>query len=72
MDEAKPNDGLKYIGDGSVLVGLPPRDLTAEEIAASEYSLKDILDSGLYVKQESKKAYTPKPIKAALKGDVAE
>ena len=66
------NEGLKYIGDGSVLVGLPPRDVTAEEIAASAYSRKDLLASGLYREYETKKVYTPKPTKSALKGSGAE
>jgi hypothetical protein len=70
MDDTKTNDGLKYIGDGATLPNLPPRDLTAEEVNGSEYSLQDLINSGLYMK--TKKAYTPKPTKAALKGIEAE
>lgn len=72
MDETRANDGLKYIGDGAVLPNLPPRDLTADEVTAAleYYTLQDLIDSGLYAKHEVKKAYTPKPTKAALKGTV--
>jgi hypothetical protein len=68
MEETRANDGMKYIGDGSTLVGVPPRDLTAEEVG--EYGKQLLLESGLYA--EFRKAYAPKPTKSALKGGSAE
>lgn len=39
---------LKYVGPG-YLVGVPARDLSAEEIEARGLSAKDLIGSGLYV-----------------------
>jgi hypothetical protein len=65
MDKTGANDGLKYIGDGTAIVGVPARDLTAAE--ADQHGRAMLLMSGLYVM--AKKAYTPKPTKSAVKGD---
>jgi hypothetical protein len=65
MDEARSNDGMTYIGDGTALIGVPARNLTAEEVEQFDKAL--LLESGLYV--EIKKAYAPKPTKSALKGE---
>jgi hypothetical protein len=74
MDKTGTDDGLKYIGDGTAIVGVPARDLTAEEVAAAPMSRAALLMSGLYVLagHNIKKAYAPKPRIAALKGDSAE
>jgi hypothetical protein len=69
MDKTGANDGLKYIGDGTALVGVPARDLTAEEVA--EHGRTRLLSTRLYV-EYVKKAYAPKPTKSALKGVNAE
>lgn len=42
---------LKYVG-GSMLDGVPARDLTRAE--AEQFGVKRLLQSGLYVKAESK------------------
>ncbi len=42
---------LKYIGDGSFLVGIPARDLTSDEVKT--YNEKLLLDSGLYAKPKT-------------------
>lgn len=71
MDETRIDDGLKYIGDGTALVGVPARDLTETE--ANLYGRAVLLMSGLYVLAGSnKKAYVPKPTKSALKGGNAD
>ena len=70
MDDTKGNDGLKYVGDGTAFIGVPARDLTAQEVAELPVRRVELLASGLYV--EYKKAYMPKPTKAALKGIEAE
>ena len=72
MDKTGNHDGMKYIGDGTCLPGVPARDLTAEEIAELAYSRADLLQSGLYVLAGQRKAYTPKPSKSAWKGDNAD
>ena len=64
------NEGLKYIGDGTAIIGVPARDLTAAEV--SEHGRAALLASGLYREYETKKVYTPKPTKSALKGSEAE
>lgn len=65
MDEAGNHDGLKYIGDGTALIGVPARDLSAAE--ATEHGRLRLLASGLY-EEIVKKVYTPKPSrKSALK-----
>lgn len=67
MDQTNSHDGLKYVGDGTAIVGVPARDLTAEEMQALDKHLLALaLASGLYV-LIGKKAYTPKPRKSALK-----
>jgi hypothetical protein len=68
MDKTGADDGLKYIGDGTAIPGVPARYLTAEE--AAEHGRARLLMSGLYVL--AKKAYTPKPTKSALKGTHAD
>ena len=70
MDDTKGNDGLKYVGDGTALIGIPARDLTARELAGLPLRRIELLATGLYV--EYKRAYTPKPTKAALKGIEAD
>ena len=52
----KPKLLLRYIGDGSFIPGLPPRDLT--EVDVKKYALIDLLTSGLYeeIKTEPTKA----------------
>lgn len=69
MAEARGNDGMKYIGDGTCLPGVPARDLTAEEVREYGGPLF-LLSTGLYV--EIKKAYTPKPAKSAFKTETEE
>jgi len=45
---------LKYIGDGTFLVGVPARDLTPDEIKLFYiYSEQQLLDSGLYTKPKA-------------------
>lgn len=68
MDETRVDDGMKYVGDGTCLVGVPARDLTKEEVL--QFGAANLLASGLYALV--KKAYTPKPRKSALKGTNAE
>ena len=70
MDKTGANDGLKYIGDGTAIVGVPARDLTADEV--QEHGRARLLSTRLYVEYETRKAFAPKPTKAALKGDSAE
>jgi hypothetical protein len=72
MGETRNYDGLKYVGDGTCIPGIPARDLTAEEVSAAAPMLSRLalLTSGLYREHETKKAYTPKPTKAAFKGGV--
>lgn len=67
MEETRANDGLRYIGDGTSLPGIPARDLTAEETA--QFGRKILLATGLYAEFETKKVYTPKPVKSAIKKD---
>lgn len=64
MENTRADDGMKYVGDGMCLVGVPARDLTAEEVL--KFGAANLLASGLYALV--KKAYTPKPRKSALKG----
>lgn len=66
MDETRANDGLKYIGDGASIIGVPARDLTGAEVG--QYGKRYLLSTGLYREYEIKKAYVPKPTKSALKG----
>lgn len=61
MENTNTNDGLKYIGNGSQLVGVPTRDLSAEEV--KRYGKKILLESGLYVELK----YSSKPVKSAYK-----
>ena len=42
----KVEKGLKYVGDGGFLPGIPARDLSAEEV--KEYGLEWLLQTGLY------------------------
>lgn len=64
MDETRTHDGMKYIGDGTALEGVPARDLTTEEMKA--FGKRMLLASGLY---EERKVFVPKPSrKSALKG----
>lgn len=65
MDKTESNDGLRYLGGGS-LIGVPARDLTPDEV--KEFGKARLLSSGLYA--TFKKVYVPKPsTKTALKGD---
>lgn len=51
-------NGLKYVGKGAFLVGVPARDLSAEE--AKKYGVKRLLASGLYKRQaEDRKRQGP-------------
>ena len=52
---------LKYIGNGTALIGVPTRDLTAEEV--KRFGKEILLESGLYVKP-----YIHKQTKSAVKG----
>ena len=55
---------MKYLG-GAAIIGVPARDLSAEEVA--QYGEKMLLASGLYRKVRAVK-FAPKPsTKAALK-----
>jgi hypothetical protein len=47
MDEVS----LKYIGDGFSKIGIPARDLTAEEV--KEFGEEYLLATGLYAKPEA-------------------
>lgn len=49
-------NGVKYIGKGDFIPGIPARDLNAAEV--KEYGLERLLESGLYreIKPRSKKA----------------
>lgn len=68
MEKTKTNDGMKYIGDGTSLFGVPTRDLTDSEVL--KYGKEKLLASGLY---ELTRVYMPKPTKSALKGyDIGE
>lgn len=46
----KPYEGyiLVYIGDGAFLPGVPARDLSKEDIRASNYNKIQLIKSGLY------------------------
>ncbi len=39
---------LKYIGQGSYIPGIPDRDLTAADVAATGMTEKELLKTGLY------------------------
>lgn len=45
--------GMKYVGDGSFLHGIPSRDLTDEEV--EQHGEKYLLDTGLYRKEYKKR-----------------
>jgi hypothetical protein len=47
---------LKYIG-GGFIAGVPARDLSAEE--AAQYGEKELLASGLYVREDDHPAEKP-------------
>jgi hypothetical protein len=67
MDEARGNDGLKYIGAGTAIIGVPARDLSPEEV--QEHGRNRLIHSGLYEEfVKVKKVYVPKPVKSAQKG----
>jgi hypothetical protein len=54
-----PDFGLYYIGDGSAIVGIPARDLTAEEV--KEYGGEAyLLMTGLYALPETASKKTAK------------
>jgi len=44
------SNGMKYVGDGTFLPGIPARDLTEAEVV--EYGRKRLLASGLYVESK--------------------
>lgn len=68
MDKTRTNDGLRYIGHGAAIIGVPARDLSPEEV--QEHGRNRLLLSRLYEEYPTvKKVYTPKPIKSAQKGD---
>lgn len=52
---------LTYIGGDRHLIGVPARDLTAEEIEANGWKPADLIKSGLYAEAKPKKE--PKPDK---------
>lgn len=68
MEETRNNDGMKYLG-GAAIIGVPARDLTAEEV--KQYGEKLLLASGLYRRYRAVK-FAPKPTRAALKVEVKE
>lgn len=43
---------LKYIGNGSFVVGVPARDLTTQE--AKKFGVDRLLGTGLYIEPEQK------------------
>lgn len=55
---SEPTD-LTYIGGDQHLIGVPARDLTADEIEAAGWKPKDLLASGLYVEAKPKKETKP-------------
>lgn len=65
MDHTGSHDGLIYIGDGTAIVGVPARDLTAEE--ADQHGRNRLIVSGLYRSPVQEKVYTPKARKSAIK-----
>lgn len=53
---------LKYIGNGSALIGVPARDLTKNDIdwvLDAGFSMEHLLASGLYELAETKQARKP-------------
>jgi hypothetical protein len=73
MDETRTNDGLRYIGHGFAIIGVPARDLTAAEV--TEHGRVRLLSSRLYEEypqEQTKKFYTPKPTRSALKKEARE
>jgi hypothetical protein len=73
MDETGTNDGLRYIGHGTTIIGVPARNLTAAEV--TEHGRMRLLSTRLYEEypqEQIKKVYTPKPRSSALKGKEAE
>jgi hypothetical protein len=56
---------LKYIGDGSAIIGIPARDLSDEEVAQLDQAVvDDLVRFGLYAK--------PAVVKAAKKNQAAD
>lgn len=41
-------NGLRYIGQGSYLVGVPARDLAEDDLRELSYTRRELLRSGLY------------------------
>lgn len=66
MEDTKSNDGLKYIGNGTSLYGVPTRDLSEQEITERKLDRNMLLKSGLYI-ENIEIFYTPKPTKSAIK-----
>ena len=50
MKKQSVSAGLKYVGDGTFLPGVPARNLTEAEIA--QYGRKRLLASGLYAESK--------------------
>lgn len=44
------NSELIYTGAGTYVIGVPARDLSAEDIAASGYDAESLLASGVYAR----------------------
>jgi hypothetical protein len=54
-----PAAGLRYVGDGTALIGVPAKDLSAEELASYDVGL--LLASGLYVAASAAEAAPSDP-----------
>ena len=52
-DEKRPN--LAFVGGEQFIVGVPARDLTADELDERELKAADLLASGLYVEAKPEK-----------------
>lgn len=39
---------LKYVGEGSALIGIPARDLTLNEVAIDGLNIEYLVNTGLY------------------------
>jgi hypothetical protein len=61
MKNGSGSKGLRYIGRGSFLIGVPARDLSAEE--AAQHDRARLLESGLY-EEIAAPAKATEPVKA--------